>query len=174
MRCEDARLLISAGLDGESTEASGVPLEAHLATCLACQRERIALAGTVQWLREVPEAEPPAALRGRIAVALMEEERRAQRRHLSWTWLARPQTAGWAWGATAGAMLAAVALVTTHSGGRGIGSARSPHPVSTPYSFGGRGAARSAGCEACGAEEERARDSSNSGSAPSPTGRAAI
>jgi len=132
MRCEDARLLMSVRLDGESNEAGGTPLEAHLADCSACRQEQAALADTVQWLRALPDSEPPAALRGRIAMALAEEERRAQRRIWTWAWPARPQTGGWAWGATAGAMLAAVALVTMHGGSRGIRTGRSPHPVSTP------------------------------------------
>jgi anti-sigma factor RsiW len=132
MRCDDARLLISARLDGESKEASDAPLEAHLAACSACQQEQAALTGTVRWLRTLPESEPPAALRGRIAMALLEEERRAQRRIWTWAWLARPQTAGWAWGATAGAMLAAVALVTVHGGGHGVHTARAPQHVAAP------------------------------------------
>src|SRR5690349_9895395 len=113
MRCEEARLLISAGLDGELTDQPATGLQDHLAGCELCQSERAALAGTVQLLRALPEAEPPAELRRRIGVALLEEERRAARRRFGWAWLARPSTAGWAWGAAAGAAITAIALVAT-------------------------------------------------------------
>src|SRR5213078_2608240 len=86
--------------------------------------------GTVRLLQTLPEADPPAELRRRIGVALLEEERRAQRRRFGWAWLARPQTAGWAWGAATGAMLAAIALVNLHGGARTPRRIVASHPVS--------------------------------------------
>jgi hypothetical protein len=129
MRCEEARPLISAELDGELQGGRGDGLRGHLAGCELCRAERAALAGTVRLLRTVLEAEPPAELRRRIGVALLEEERRAQRRRHVWTWLARPQTAGWAWGAAAGALVAAITLVNTNHGTRPTLQKVASHPV---------------------------------------------
>lgn len=132
MRCEEARLLISVGLDDELSDRPAAGLQEHLAECATCRRERAALACTVQLLRAVPEADPPAELRRRIGVALLEEERRAARRRFGWAWLARPRTAGWAWGAAAGAAVATVALVTTQGGHRTRRVAVAPLAVAVP------------------------------------------
>ena len=133
MRCEDARPLISAELDGELHDPRAAELCRHLAECMLCHAERVALVGTVRLLQTVPEAEPPVELRRRIGVALLEEERRAQRRHLGWSWLARPRAAGWAWGAAFGAIVATAALVITHGGVRPtpVAQSRPLVPLST-------------------------------------------
>jgi putative zinc finger protein len=114
MRCEDARPLISAGLDGELDEICGAHLRTHLAECVPCSTEREMLTATVQLLRDLPETEPPAALRRRIGVALLEAERASQRRRLGLASLVWPHAPGWAWGAVLGAAVAAVALLTPH------------------------------------------------------------
>ncbi len=114
MRCDEIRPLLSVGLDGELEESRAARVRAHLADCAPCAAEREALAVTVRLLHDLPEAEPPVELRRRIAVALLEMDRRAERRWLGFAWLARPHTAGWAWGAALGAVVATVALVTTH------------------------------------------------------------
>lgn len=128
MRCDEARLLISVGLDGELTGQPAAGLQNHLAECALCQQERAALASTVQLLHALPEADPPAELRRRIGVALLEEERRAARRRLGWAWLARPGTAGWAWGAAAGAAIVSIALFTTQGANRASRVAVAPAP----------------------------------------------
>jgi len=114
MRCEEVRPLISAGLDGELDGLCAGQLRTHLVECGSCSIEREALAATVRLLRELPEAEPPAALRRRIGVALLEVERASQRRRFGLPSLVWPHVPGWAWGATLGATVAAVALLVPH------------------------------------------------------------
>jgi anti-sigma factor RsiW len=113
MRCEEVRPLISAGLDGELEPGAAASLQAHLSGCALCMAERESLSATVRLLRAVPEADPPVELRRRIGVALLEVERRAERRWLGLSWLARPQAAGWAWGAALGTVAATLGLLAT-------------------------------------------------------------
>src|SRR5207245_376931 len=94
MRCEKARPLISAGLDGELDEIGAAQLRTHLAECIVCATERETLAATVRLLRDLPEAEPPAELRRRIGAALMDVERAAPRHRLELAWLPRPRAPG--------------------------------------------------------------------------------
>src|SRR5438105_4469633 len=110
MRCEDVRPLISAGLDGELEADRAARLQAHLASCALCTAEREALTTTVRLLRAIPEEEPPAELRRRIGVALLDAQRRSERRWLGLPALARPRGAVWAWGGAFGAVAAVVAL----------------------------------------------------------------
>lgn len=117
MRCEEIQTLLSAGLDGEIDAAGQGRMEHHLQSCSVCAAEQEALSATIRLLRALPEADPPLELRGRIATALMEAHRRSQRRWLNLGWLARPQTAGWAWGAAMGAVVATVGLIATHAPG---------------------------------------------------------
>jgi len=112
MRCEKARPLISAGLDGELDEIGAAQLRTHLAECIVCATERETLAATVRLLRDLPEAEPPAELRRRIGAALMDVERAAPRHRLELAWLPRPRAPGWAWGGALGAAAAVVLLAT--------------------------------------------------------------
>lgn len=113
MRCDEVRPLLSAGLDGELEPGAAVKVQVHLAGCGLCAAEREALSATVRLLRAVPEVDPPAELRRRIGVALLETERRAERRWFGLPWLARPQAAGWAWGVALGTMAATVGLLAT-------------------------------------------------------------
>jgi hypothetical protein len=46
-------------------------------------------------------------------IAIVEVERRAERRWLGLSWLARPQAAGWAWGAALGTVAATLGLLAT-------------------------------------------------------------
>jgi hypothetical protein len=114
MRCDEVRPLISVGLDGELAGDLAARVRAHLEGCPGCAAEREALSATVRLLRALPEAEPPVDLRCRIAAAVLAEECRASRPALLQGWLARPRTAGWAWGAAFGAAAATLALVLTH------------------------------------------------------------
>jgi len=68
----------------------------------------------MQWLRSVPEAEPPAELRRRIGTALLEVERAAGRKRFGFTFPPLPRTAGWAWGAALGTAAATVFLLVSH------------------------------------------------------------
>jgi hypothetical protein len=94
-------------------EGSAARVRAHLAGCLLCAAEREILSATVRLLRALPEADPPAELRRRIGITLLEIERRSERRWVGLSWLARPRTAGWAWGAALGAVAATVGLLVT-------------------------------------------------------------
>jgi hypothetical protein len=111
-------------------------VEAHLSGCAACAAEREALSTTIRLLRAMPESAPPAELRRRIGVALLEEQRRAERRWLGLPWLARPQSAAWAWGAAAGAVLAVGGLIAT----RGPVSSPPMSAVPSPPAVRGRAA----------------------------------
>lgn len=111
MRCEEARPLISAGLDEELEGNRAARLRAHLAECVVCSTERESLAATVQLVRGLPEAEPPAELRRRIGVALLEVERAPEGRWAGLAWLRRPRAPAWAWGAALGAAVAIIAVI---------------------------------------------------------------
>lgn len=78
LRCEEARLLLQAELDGELDAAGAAPLAAHVAGCAACARERAALAALSLRLRALPRHAAPARLqaglrqpwwRGRLGMA---------------------------------------------------------------------------------------------------------
>jgi hypothetical protein len=114
MRCEEARPLISAGLDGELDTSSEARVRAHMAECVLCSSEREAVAETVQWLRALPEAEPPAELRRRIGMALLEAESAAGRKWFGFALPVRPRTPGWAWGAALGTAAASLILLSAH------------------------------------------------------------
>src|SRR5262245_2252252 len=114
MRCEDARPLISAGLDGELDARSEAQMRAHVADCALCSAEREAVAETMQWLRALPEVDPPAELRRRIGTALLEAEHAAGRSRFGFALPVRPGVPGWAWGAVLGAAAASMLLVSTH------------------------------------------------------------
>lgn len=111
MRCEEARPLISAGLDEELEGARAVMLQAHVAECVHCSQERDALAETVRMLRGLPEAEPPPELRRRIRIALLEAERAGEGRRRGLAGLRLPLVPAWAWGAALGGAVAAVIAV---------------------------------------------------------------
>jgi hypothetical protein len=111
MRCEEARPLISAGLDEELEGTRAAQLLAHLTECTLCSTERESLAATVRLLRDLPEAEPPVELRRRIGVALLEAERAPERRWSGLAWLRRPHAPAWAWGAALGTAVAAVVVM---------------------------------------------------------------
>jgi hypothetical protein len=115
MHCEEVRPLLSAGLDGELEPPITASVQAHIAGCALCAAEREALSATVRLLRAVPEADPPAELRRRIGVTLLEIERRSERRWLGLAGLARPQAAGWAWGIAVGTVAATVGLLTSRA-----------------------------------------------------------
>lgn len=134
MRCEEVRPLLSVGLDGELEEGCTAQVQAHLAGCALCAAEREALSVTVRLLRAVPEADPPAELRRRIGVTLLEMERRSQRRWLGLSWLARPQSAGWTWGAALGTVAATVGLLATRGPEttRPVATAPRPPAVTVP------------------------------------------
>lgn len=75
MRCEDARELLSAGLDGEVRDREAVHLDAHLAACPACVAHRAALehlhrTARLRAAEPVPDLTAPivAALAGRLPV----------------------------------------------------------------------------------------------------------
>lgn len=108
MRCEEARLLISAGLDKELEGIGVAQLRTHLAECRTCSFEQDALAATVRLLRELPAADPPPGLRRRIGYALQEIERSADGRRTGFAWFPRPRVPAWALGAALGAGLAAI------------------------------------------------------------------
>lgn len=115
MRCEEVRPLLSAGLDGELEPGIAAQVDAHLSGCALCSAEREALTETVRWMRTLPEAQPPAELRRRIGVALLEAERAAAGRRSGLGLLGRLPAKGWTWGAALGAAVAAVALVSTRA-----------------------------------------------------------
>lgn len=110
MRCEEARPLISAELDEELEGNRAAQLRAHLAECVLCSTERETLAATLRVLRDLPEAEPPAELRRRIGMALLEAERASEGHWSGLAWLRRPRAPAWAWGAVLGAAIAAIVV----------------------------------------------------------------
>ena len=84
MECSEARNLIAAYVDGEASPARGAFLEAHLAGCLGCRRERAAQSFVHLELRRVATHHvAPPALRERVR-ALTQARRSAPREHW-WT-----------------------------------------------------------------------------------------
>jgi putative zinc finger protein len=162
MRCDEVRLLLSAGLDKELDGRCAADVRTHLAGCAACALERQALDATVRLLRAVPEVDPPAELRRRIGVALHEEVRRRSERRslLALLGLALPRRTGWAWGASLGAAAAVVGLWST--------LVKSPQRMvavpATPLSVGAR--PRSADSSSISAKPAPARSETHKQSPP--------
>lgn len=69
MTCPEAREILSARLDGAASADEEVRLEAHLATCEDCRRERDRLARTVGLLRAVEPARAPVGFVDRVLAA---------------------------------------------------------------------------------------------------------
>ncbi|HUW58531.1 MAG TPA: anti-sigma factor [Planctomycetota bacterium] len=64
--CEDIRELLSAGLDGELSAAEAARLEAHLASCEACRRERDALERVWNGLGVLGDVKTPEGMTERV------------------------------------------------------------------------------------------------------------
>lgn len=70
MECKEAGNLIAAYVDGEASPSGVASLDAHLAGCLGCRRERAAQSFVHLELRRVATYHPaPAALRSRVRAA---------------------------------------------------------------------------------------------------------
>jgi anti-sigma factor RsiW len=67
MKCEAARPLLEAYLDGELDRAAVEGIEAHLSTCAACRAELSALERLRSAVRAVPRRRAPEELRQRLA-----------------------------------------------------------------------------------------------------------
>src|SRR5262249_9508595 len=84
MECNEARNLIAAYVDGEGSSAGVAVLEAHLANCLGCRRERAAQSFVhFQVRRAATYHSAPTALRARVRAATL--ARRATPRERWWT-----------------------------------------------------------------------------------------
>lgn len=88
MHCNDARQLMLAVLDEESSDAGA--LASHMESCPACANEWHRLSEAESLLRSQGLEPPPPGLAGRVTAALPEEARRPpvwQRRAMELAWV---------------------------------------------------------------------------------------
>ncbi len=76
MKCRRAKNLIDAWVDGALDEARRAELEAHLASCEACEREASALTRSLEMLRHAPVETPAENFAWRVRLAIHRERQR--------------------------------------------------------------------------------------------------
>src|SRR5207237_6769659 len=70
MQCTEVQAELSAFIDGELRRDRCRSVADHVAACLGCSEELRSLREIVGWTGHVPEADPPAFLRGAILAAV--------------------------------------------------------------------------------------------------------
>jgi len=104
MRCKQARILISAALDGELLSREESALSRHMASCAACAREREELIAVCRVMETWKDEEPSALLAQRFSYQLCKLQ----------TEVASPKVrrSGWLFGTAAASLVtAALAIV---------------------------------------------------------------
>ena len=124
-RCRDITDLLIAELDGALAPAELARVEAHVAGCALCRRQRALLAATPVALREATAAIPtPDADREWARLSQRIRETDASRPGAA---LVR-RTATWVWSATAAAVVIAIGLFNLPTGPTGsLASARADY-----------------------------------------------
>lgn len=89
MRCEQVRNLLNEYIEGSVSGVLREQLQAHLAGCVACQREWRFQQAIWRGLREMPAVTPPPDLHARIMthVRANTRAREAQQRVAFWRWM---------------------------------------------------------------------------------------
>ena len=123
MKCKKIGILISAAMDGEITQREALEMEAHLARCRECRRERDSLAGVRKTLAAWETPEPAEALADSFAARLRrEQDARAKGARV----LIFPRLGTFGWASAAGVALLAAAYVGT------LRAPETPRPVKRP------------------------------------------
>jgi hypothetical protein len=135
MRCTDARVQITAYLDGELADEAGSAMRGHLRTCEACRVVARDEAALRDGLRDLPAVDPPASLwagvQARLAAAEMADaERPAWRRRVA-RWLSVTRRA-WPLPLAGLAVAAAAVLLVWHSHHTEVATAPVPVPMPMP------------------------------------------
>ena len=148
MRCDRARELLSAALDGELAPAETASLEAHLAACSACAAERERLGAVRAAFRALPPAVPPRDLADAVMARIRAGEAAEPGRPA-----ALPPPLAPRWPASA-RLAAALALVTAGLAAAWLArapeapaAAAAPLPAATAAAH---GLGADAGCDAAG------------------------
>ena len=123
MKCKKIGILISAAMDGEITEREALELEAHLAHCRECRRERDSLSAVRKTLAAWETPEPAESLANSFAARLRrEQDARARGARV----LIFPRLGSFGWASAAAVALLAAAYVGT------LRAPETPRPVKRP------------------------------------------
>jgi hypothetical protein len=95
MECREVRRMLSAYAEGLVSAAEKVSLDDHLEACPACKAFLSDLRKTIEYVQEIPEAEPPAWLTQKVMARVRAEaEKEAEARKSLWERLFR-RTPAW-------------------------------------------------------------------------------
>ncbi|MDO8682964.1 MAG: zf-HC2 domain-containing protein [Armatimonadota bacterium] len=110
MKCKNAKLIISAAIDGEIAERETTALNAHLAGCVECRSERASL-NTLRRTLTVWEAQEPAESLADAFAARLRRERETRAR--GWRALIFPRVQAFGFASVAAAVIIVALFIGT-------------------------------------------------------------